>query len=543
MRTEFEKQSFTFRFVLTTIALASVLTACGGSDGVTPAASALTVTGTAATGLAIPGAIISGKCKVGTGTATTLADGSYSLTVAGGQLPCVLQITNPADGSKLHTVVVGTASSAKANITPLTEMVSARVLGSTPKAYFAAFDAAGVGQKVTSTTVTAAETDIGLLLTGTVDTSALGDFISAPLKAATKASPTTGDDHDKLLDDLKLNLTSTQIDKLTSDLASKKTPDAIKQATLSCAATAEGTEAIARCSAKTNDLIELKVSDVKPTQPSLGYDEVYYKLGRYSSLGKDTINKRFADWCEANGQLDAASAPAGATIKDATTFTCAIALGAETAESVGLMKTVVIGPKGVAYLTDGHHTLTSFFETPDGGPDVRVRMRVQANFSDLTTKAFWAEMKKQQMTWLIDTNDKPITPQQLPTTVGLKNFANDPYRGVLYFARDVGYEQRPTNATFLEFYWGKWLRASTTIKLADYKLNDQTSYLALVKKIAQEQTAMAPTAIVSDGKTAEQLGQLAAYDSKGEYAKLSKLYTEKKPGKIAYSLEYQKTLP
>jgi hypothetical protein len=332
-------------------------------------------------------------------------------------------------------------------------------------------------------------------------------------------------------------------------LANNKKTDDIKltiSSIVSCTATTTaGTEERARCSAKVGDLLNVKISDVKPTQPSLGYGEVYYKLGRYSSLGKDTINKRFTDWCEANGQIDVASVSTTATptIKDPTTFTCTVALGAETAESVGLMKTVVIGPKGVAYLTDGHHTLTSFFETPDGGPDVRVRLRVQANFSDLTESAFWTEMNNQKMTWLFDTNDKPITPQQLPTTVGLKNFADDPYRGVLYFARDVGYEQRPTNATFLEFYWGKWLRASTTIKLADYNLKDLTSYLALVKKISEEQTAMAPTAVVSEGKTAEQLGQLAVYDSKGEFAKLSKPFANAKPGKIAYSLEYQKTLP
>jgi len=521
------------------VAVASVLSACGGSSG----SSSLAITGTAATGLAIPGATINGKCKVGSGTATTLADGSYSLTITNGQLPCVLQVT-ASDGTKLHTVVTGTGSSANANITPLTEMVSARVLGSEPKTYFASFDAATAAQKITSTSVKAAQTDIGLVLTGIVDTTTLGDFISKPLKAATTNSPTTGDAHDKLLDALKLNITNTQIGRLTTDLASNKTPDVIKQATLSCAANAQGSEALARCSAKVGDLLNVKISDVKPTQPSLGYGEVYYKLGRYS-IGKDTINKRFTDWCEANGQIDVASVSTTVTptIKDPTTFTCTIALGAETADSIGLMKTVVIGPKGVAYLTDGHHTLTAFYETPDGGPNVRVRLRVQANFSELTESAFWTEMANQKLTWLRDTNDQPITPQQLPTSVGLKNFANDPYRGVLYFARDVGYEQRPTNATFLEFYWGKWLRASTTIKLADYDLTNLTSYLALVKKISEEQTAMAPTAIVSEGKTAEQLGQLATYDSKSEFAKLSKPFTDKKPGKIAYALEYMKTLP
>ena len=210
----------------------AALTACGGGGSTplgTPASTTLTVTGTAATGLAIPGANVTGKCKVGTGTATTLADGSYTLTITDGQLPCVLQITNPVDGIKLHTVVTGTGSTATANITPLTEMATARILGSEPNVFFAAFDAAVATQKITSTTVQAAQTDIGLVLTGTVDTAALGDFISAPLKAATQSSPTIGDAHDKQLDALKLKLTSTQIGTLATALASNQTTDAIKQ--------------------------------------------------------------------------------------------------------------------------------------------------------------------------------------------------------------------------------------------------------------------------------------------------------------------------
>lgn len=217
------------------VAVATVLSACGGGGGGsavspgTPTSTNLTVTGTAATGLAIPGATITGKCKVGTGIATTLADGSYTLTITDGQLPCVLQITNPVDGIKLHTVVTGTGSTANANITPLTEMATARVLGSEPSVFFAAFDAAVATQKITSTSVQAAQTDVGLVLTGTVDTAALGNFISAPLKAATQDRPTSGDVQDKQLDALKLRLTSTQVGTLTTALASNKTTDAIKQ--------------------------------------------------------------------------------------------------------------------------------------------------------------------------------------------------------------------------------------------------------------------------------------------------------------------------
>ena len=187
------------------------------------------MTGTAATGLAIAGATVTGKCKVGTGTATTLADGTFSLVVKDGQLPCLLQITNPADGTKMHTVASGAGSSAIANITPLTEMVTSRVLGKEPNVFFAVFDATVAAKKVTTASIQAAQTDVGLLLTGTVDTAAITDFISAPLKAATKANITGGNSYDKLLDALKLKLSSAQMGTLSTALANNQTVTAIKQ--------------------------------------------------------------------------------------------------------------------------------------------------------------------------------------------------------------------------------------------------------------------------------------------------------------------------
>ena len=223
--------------------LVAALAACGGGGGgggggdaaapAAPTSTNLTVTGTAATGLAIAGATVTGKCKVGTGTATTLANGTFTLTVTDGQLPCVLQVTNPADGTKLHTLVSGTAATAVANITPLTEMTTARVLGSEPNVFFAAFNAAAATQKVTPTNIASAQTAIGLVLAGTIDTTTIGDFITKPLVAATQSSLTSGDAQDKLLDALKLKLTTAQLGTVTTALASNQTTDAIKQSVLS----------------------------------------------------------------------------------------------------------------------------------------------------------------------------------------------------------------------------------------------------------------------------------------------------------------------
>lgn len=223
--------------------LVAALASCGGGGGgvtgtaagtpVTPTATTLTVTGTAATGLAIAGATVTGKCKVGTGTATTVANGTFTLTVTDGQLPCVLQVTNPADGIKLHTLVSGSGNTAVANITPLTEMTTARVLGSEPNVFFAAFDADAATQKVTSTNIATAQTAIGLVFTGTIDTTGIGSFITTPLVAATQGNPASGDAQDKLLDALKLKLTSAQIGTIATALAGNQTTDAIKQTVIS----------------------------------------------------------------------------------------------------------------------------------------------------------------------------------------------------------------------------------------------------------------------------------------------------------------------
>lgn len=291
--------------------------------------------------------------------------------------------------------------------------------------------------------------------------------------------------------------------------------------------------------AKAGELLDVRIGDVLPTQPSLGYDEVYYKLGRYT-LGKDEINKKFDDWCEANGQGVAATAKPGAKLSDSASFTCTIATGQETADSIAPMKTVVIGPGGQAYLTDGHHTLTSFLETPDGGANTHVRLRVLDNLSGLSSADFWERMKTNGWVWLKDVDGKPIQVGQLPRTLGLNNFADDKYRSLMYFGRDIGYTAG--TIPFQEFYWGSWMRESNVV--ADWNRSDPAAYLAAVKTVTEKQIALGANTVVSEGKTAGELGVLGAWNdgkaaTKGEFGKLSVPYTEAKPGKIAYAVEYR----
>src|SRR5262245_35761603 len=50
--------------------------------------------------------------------------------------------------------------------------------------------------------------------------------------------------------------------------------------------------------AQWGDIIQVRLRDIHPTQPSLGFDKIYYKLARYQHDRK----KVFDDYCRKNGQ-------------------------------------------------------------------------------------------------------------------------------------------------------------------------------------------------------------------------------------------------
>lgn len=296
------------------------------------------------------------------------------------------------------------------------------------------------------------------------------------------------------------------------------------------------------CAATVGDLLEVTLKELRPTQPALGYDEVYYRLGRYT-LGAGAADELLDQWCATNGQQGLTSANPAATVTDPASFTCALAVGSETDASKVPMKTAVIGPGGQPYLTDGHHTLTSFWEAPGAGPDTGVRLRITANLKDAAPAAFWAEMQSQGWTWLNDADGKPITPEQLPASLGLKSFANDQYRGTLFFVRDVGYGQDDTSPAFQEFYWGQWLREQTNPNLrpADFTLTDMASYRTLVGNIGTAMVALSNTTEIANGLDAEALGKLESFGQKAFDALAAPLDSEK-PGKLTYSIAYKATL-
>ncbi len=151
------------KLTIATLAVLALLGACGGggqsqgaasvSGGVignstsVPTISTLTITGRAANTIALSGATVDYVCAAGTASVSTGTDGSYKATVADGKWPCIGELTS-AGTTPLHTVANGGAgNSATAQITPLTELVVAKLAGTDAKTFFSNFKALPAADK------------------------------------------------------------------------------------------------------------------------------------------------------------------------------------------------------------------------------------------------------------------------------------------------------------------------------------------------------------------------------------------------------------
>jgi autotransporter-associated beta strand protein len=105
-----------------------------------------------------------------------------------------------------------------------------------------------------------------------------------------------------------------------------------------------------------------------------------------------------------------------------------------TANLLSDIEPVVIGPGGVLYLTDGHHTFTALENSAYGASNPTVYVNVIANFSNLTMSQFWAAMQSADL--LLPLNDG--VPQTVnlatgaPIPTSLQGLTLDQYRGLEY---------------------------------------------------------------------------------------------------------------
>jgi len=206
-------------------AAALALAACGGgSDGTDTQATAptpspsLTLSGTAATGAALANAPVEARCSGGSGTATTGADGSFTVSnlAAGAALPCVLKVTGPAGA--LYSLATGTGTTVRANITPLTTLVLTHLAGGTAASYFEGWNASAASALTAAAAQQSVDAVKATLAAGGLDLAGT-DLLAGALVAATSSS--AGNAHDQALDALNARLAAagTTLAELASSLA------------------------------------------------------------------------------------------------------------------------------------------------------------------------------------------------------------------------------------------------------------------------------------------------------------------------------------
>ena len=527
------------------LAFGASLAACGGSSSsdnpTDTAAPARFVSVVAATGKAAATTInVYDASKERVGFGATDASGLANIAITAAAKGPFLVTATMASGTVLSAVSLKERT---INLTPLTSIITTQLLGANPTAAPAATLAA-----IDAAKLQAAQTQLAKALAAPLQTLGMAasyDFVNGPL------TPNSKDPADVLLDNLQVKQSGTDFDIVNASgsivaqsinggapVATGKTvletPPVLSARDQLLAATAAGTDAAPV-------FLQVSLDELHPTQPAIGYDQVYYKLGRYGAedliMAKTNKPKKFAELCEANGQDDVVTKTAnidGATlISPPATFQCKSAVGTKP----GDMKTVVIGPNGKLYLTDGHHTFSAFWDA-DGGKNhqLKVWVKVTDNFSKLSEYDFWAQMKKANKVWLKDGANKAIATSQLPASIGLKSLGNDPYRALVYFTRDAGYVVPSTATEFLEFYWADWLRNKPVIDLSKVDTSDTTAYMAAIKTASQAMVALKAGDIVSGTATAQSLGWTGVFSQ----AALDDLVTP--TGKLTYSIAYKKSL-
>lgn len=176
-----------------------LLSACGGGGGGSGGNGSTSVGGTAAGGLALTSGTVELSCKDGlkkTGIAIS-ATGTWSTTVPTANLPCAVKAS---DGTNTYySFTVGNGSSIVTNVTPLTTLALAKILGAVPSGLFASLSATDLA-KLNDAVINAA---IAALNSAFANYALPVDFnpVTTLLTAATSGQ--AGNDYDRLLEQFK----------------------------------------------------------------------------------------------------------------------------------------------------------------------------------------------------------------------------------------------------------------------------------------------------------------------------------------------------
>ncbi len=91
---------------------------------------------------------------------------------------------------------------------------------------------------------------------------------------------------------------------------------------------------------------------------------------------------------------------------------------------------VTIGPHGIFYITDHHHTARALYDIGVS----KTYCTIVDNLSDAEPGDFWKQLEDNNEVYLKDQNGNQITPFDLPTSV--KDLSNNPFRSLAGAVRE-----------------------------------------------------------------------------------------------------------
>lgn len=196
--------------------VAAVLSGCGGAEGFSQREDKITISGTASRGRAMVGATVTVLCATGSGrTGTdqkTAIDGTYTLTIIGATLPCVLEASPSANRLEVYRSLLAGSGQRNgefvAHISPLTELLVALATGEDPAAFFSTFRDRTAPSEAS---IEQAIEKLRELFAGRIDLSGLNPLTDELIAGN---STTDGNAHNQKIDDLMALLATAQA-KLT----------------------------------------------------------------------------------------------------------------------------------------------------------------------------------------------------------------------------------------------------------------------------------------------------------------------------------------
>ncbi|MET3356035.1 ParB-like protein [Xanthobacter autotrophicus] len=172
--------------------------------------------------------------------------------------------------------------------------------------------------------------------------------------------------------------------------------------------------------ANPDDLREVAIDALHPTQLNLGMDEVKRRAQQMAGLSRSALR----------AQLEKKAVP------------------------------YVIGPKKRLYMTDHHHLCRALLLA--GHDTVLVgRPREDADWSDLDLPTFWHRMEAQGLCWPIDVDGNRRPCVKIPGHIS--ELTDNPWRTLARGVRGDAYTNLDT--PFQEFMWGNYYRSFMTTRL------------------------------------------------------------------------------